>query len=60
MHILQATRNPGQLDDASVKFLRSQVTTYKLNTVHIAIPLNEVVDVSVFHPIGNQSEPMFG
>ena len=60
VHILQATRNPSQLIDTSVKLVRSQTTTYKLNTLHIPISLDELVDVSVFHPIGNQSKPVLG
>ena len=35
------------------------VVTYKLNAVHMPIPLNELVDVSVLHPLGNHCESMF-
>jgi len=60
MHIPQAVRNTNQLSNAtSVRFLWDLVTTYKLSAVCMPIPLNEPVDVSVFHPLGDQSEPGF-
>jgi len=35
------------------------VTTYELTTVYVPILLNKFVDVTVFHPLGNQSKPVF-
>ena len=59
VHVLQPIRNAGQLDGTSVRLLQGQATTYKFSTVHMAIPLNEFIDVSVFHPLRNQSKPVF-
>jgi len=59
MHILQATRNASQLNSSSVRLLRDQVTTYKLGAVYIPVPLDELVDVSVFHPLGNECKSAF-
>jgi len=53
MHILQPIRNASQLGSSSVGFLGDQVATYKLGPVYIPVPLDEVVDVSILHPIGN-------
>ena len=39
--------------------LRDQVTTYKLDAVYVLIRLNKLVDVPVFHPLRNQSKPVF-
>jgi len=59
MHILQATGNPSQLNGMSARFLRDRVKTYELGAVRMPIPLNELIDISVFHPLGNQREPVF-
>jgi len=32
---------------------------YKLNAVNVPIPLDELVDVPIIHPLGNQSELIF-
>ena len=58
VHVLQAIRNAGQLDGASVGLLRDQVATYKLGAVCVLTLFNELVDVSVFHPLRNQSKSM--
>ena len=58
MHILQAVRNPSQLDSTSVSLLQDQVTTYKLSAVHLPIPPREFVDVPVFHPLGYHRKPV--
>jgi len=60
MHILQTARNPSQLNYASASLSQSQVTTYKFNAIHVLVFLNELVDVSIFHPIGNHTKPVFG
>jgi len=60
MHILQATRNASQLDGSSVRLLRDQVTTYKFGAVYLLLLLDELVDVSVVHPLGNKSKSVFG
>jgi len=39
--------------------LRDQVTTYKLNAVYVLVPLDKLVDVAMFHPLGNESKPVF-
>jgi len=60
MHVLQPICNPGQLNGGpSVMVPRDQVTTYKLGAVYIFVPLDKLIDVSVFHPLGNQSKPVF-
>ena len=60
VHILQAVRNVNQLSNTSGRPLQSQVITYELTAVSVTIPLDEVVDVSVFHPLRNQREPVLG
>ena len=57
VHILQSVCNIDQLDDTLVSLLRGQVTTYELGAVHMPILPNELVDVPVFHPLGNHREP---
>jgi len=59
MHILQASRNTNQLNGSLVKLLRGQVTAYKIGAVYIPVSLDELVDVSVVHPFGNESKPVF-
>ena len=60
MHVLQAIRNAGQLNGRpSVRLQRDQVTTYELVAVCVPILLDEFIDVSIFHPLGNQSKPVF-
>jgi len=59
MHILQAVRNVNQLNSALVRLSWGQEITHKLSAVDLLIPLDEVVDVSIFHPLRNQSEPVF-
>ena len=57
MHIFQPTRNVSQLNGSSARVLRDEVITYKLGTVYMPIPLDELIGVSVLHPLRNQSEP---
>jgi len=60
VHILQPVCNPGQLNGRpSVMLLQDQVTPYKLGAVYVLILLNKLVDIPVFHPLGNESEPVF-
>ena len=59
VHILQPIRNTSQLNGTSVRLSQGRVTTYKLGAVLILIPLDELVNVSVLHPLGNESEPVF-
>jgi len=59
MHVLQTIRNAGQLDGISGMPLRNQLATYKLGAVYMPILLDERIDVPVFHPLRNQSEPVF-
>jgi len=58
MHVFQAVRDAGQLNGTSVGLLRDQVTTYQLAAVYTLVPPDEVVDVSIFHPLGNKSKPV--
>ena len=54
VHILQAIRNIHQLADESVKhLLGSNTDTYKRSPVCVRIHPNELVDVSMVHPLGN-------
>jgi len=39
--------------------LQDQITTYKFGAVYVLVPLDKLVDVSMFHPLGYQSEPVF-
>ena len=59
MHICQAIRNINQLNGTSVRLLQDPVTTYELSAVYTAISLDELVDVSVFHPFRNHCESVF-
>jgi hypothetical protein len=59
VHIFQAIRNTNQLNGTSARLLRGRVETYKLSAVYVPIPFNELVDVSILHPLRNQSEPVF-
>ena len=59
MHVFQAICNAGQLNGTSVELLRDQATTYELAAVYVLIPFNELVDVAIFHPLRNQSKPVF-
>jgi len=59
MHVLQPVCNAGQLNGKSVMVPRDQVITYKLGAVDVLVPLDKLVDISVFHPLGNQGEPVF-
>jgi len=38
--------------------LRDQMTTYKLGAVYVPVRRDELVDISVFHPLGNESKPV--
>ena len=38
--------------------LRDHTTTYKLSAVYMLVLLDKLVDIAVFHPLGNQSEPV--
>jgi len=59
VHIFQPTRNTSQLNNSSVRLLRDQARTYELGAVCMLIPLDELVDVSMLHPLGNQSKAVF-
>ena len=59
VHILQAVCDVDQLNIISVRFMWGRAMAYKLNAVNVPIPLDEVVDVPVIHPLGNQSELIF-
>jgi len=39
--------------------MRDQMTTYKLSAVYMPVPLDELVYVSILHPLGNESKPVF-
>jgi len=54
VHIPQPIRSVGQLNGSSVMPSRIQVKTYELGAVHILIPRNKVINVSILHPLGNQ------
>jgi len=59
VHIPQAIRDIDQLNGTSARLLRGRVTAYKLGAVYVPLPLNELIDVSVFHPLGNHRKPVF-
>jgi len=33
--------------------------TYKFTAVNAVIPLGELIDISIFHPLGDKSKPVF-
>jgi len=37
----------------------TQAITCKLSAISVSIPLDELVDISIFHPFGNQCKPVF-
>ena len=59
MHIPQAIRDVDQLNGRSARLLRGQATAYKLGAIHVPIPLDKLVDVPVFHPLGNHRKLVF-
>ena len=59
VHVLQTIGNADQLNGTSVRLLRDHATTYELGAVDVPILPNEIVNVSVFHPLGNQSKSVF-
>jgi len=58
MHIFQTVCNVGQLNRTSVRLVQWRVT-HELNAVDVAIPLDEVIDVPILHPLRNQGELVF-
>ena len=60
MHILQAIRCLCQLSNGSVWHpLGLNTNTYKRNSVCVGIFPNELVDVSIVHPLGNHRKLVF-
>jgi len=59
VHVLQAVCNVNQLNIISVRLLWGQVVAYELNAVNVPIHLDELIDIPIIHPLGNQSEPIF-
>jgi len=59
VHVLQAIRNVNQLNSTSARLISWVMIAYELNAINLLIPLDETVDISVLHPLGNQSEPVF-
>ena len=59
VHVLQPVRNPSQLENTSVSLPQDRVTTHQLSAVHVSIPLDELIYVSVLHPLRDHREPMF-
>ena len=59
VHVLQAVRNASQLKGTSVRLPRGQGRTHKFGTVHTPVSLDELIDIPVFHPLGNKSETVF-
>ena len=53
VHVVQALCNVDQLNIISVRLLWGQEITDKLSAVDVRIALNELVDVSIFHPPRN-------
>ena len=59
VHILQAIRNAGQLKSRPlVMLLQDQATTYKLGAIYVPVRRDELVDISMFHPLRNESKPV--
>ena len=60
MHILQAIRNICQLPDGLVRHLPEPNTnTYKRSSVCIRIFPDELIGVSIVHPLGNHRKVVF-
>ena len=58
MHILQALCNINELDMSAKGRNRSNYA-YKLGTVHVRIFLNEIIDITILHPLRNHRESPF-
>jgi hypothetical protein len=60
VHVIQAVRNVNQLNRTSARHCGGdQGATHKRNAVHIFVLLDELIDVPVFHPLGDQRKPAF-
>ena len=59
VHVLQAIRNVNQLNSASARLTTGVVIIYKLSAINLHIPLDEIIDIPVFHPVRNQRKPVF-
>ena len=57
MHVRQAARNVNQLERTSVKPWYGWGSTYKLSTVHVFVLLDKLIDVPMFHPLGDHRKP---
>jgi hypothetical protein len=43
----------------SMAFCEDRGVMHKLDTVHMSILLDELVDVAIFHPLGDHRKPAF-
>ena len=59
VHILQALCNINELNTTSVGLMRDQVITYELHAVSVTIHLDEIINVPILHPLGDQNKPVF-
>jgi hypothetical protein len=60
VHVRQAVCNVIQLNRISARFCGGdQRVTHKPSAVHMFVLLDELVDVPVFHPLGDHREPAF-
>ena len=59
MHIPQAIRDVDQLNGTSAWLLWNQMIPYELGPVYVPLPLDELIDISIFHPLGNHRIPVF-
>ena len=58
MHVRQAVRNINQLNRTSVRcFSGDRGVTHKPSAVHMFVLLDKLVDVPVFHPLGDHRKP---
>ena len=58
VHVIQTVRNVDQLNSTSVRYLRGGDLTYKFSAVCVLIPCDELVNVSVLHPLRNHRKPV--
>ena len=59
VHMPQAIRDVDQLNGTLAGLPRCYATAYELSTVHVPLPLDKIIDVSIFHPLRNHRKPVF-
>jgi hypothetical protein len=59
MHVRQAARNINQLNRTSARLCSGdRGVMHKLSPVHMIVLLDKLVDVPMFHPLGDHGKPV--